>query len=85
MALDGKIIIVSGLSATYKMEPFDTMSKLISIADEIIHVKSVCTSCYEDASFTLRTSSSTDLVDIGGSDSYRPVCRICFFKENKFI
>ena len=84
MALDGKIIIVSGLSGTYKMEPFDTMSKLISIADEIIHVKSVCTSCHEDASFTLRTSTSTDLVDIGGSDSYRPVCRRCFNKENKF-
>jgi thymidine kinase len=84
LALDGKIIIISGLSGTFKMEPFENMSKLISIADEVVFCRSVCVSCTDDASFTLRTSNSEELVSIGGADTYKPVCRRCFVKENKF-
>lgn len=84
MALDGKTIIISGLSGTFKMEPFETMSKLVSIADEIIHCKSVCVYCHEDASFSLRTSNNEEIVSIGGADTYKPVCRHCFAKMNKF-
>jgi thymidine kinase len=66
------------------MEPFETMSKLISIADEIVHCRSVCVNCGDDASFTLRTINSEDIVAIGGADSYKPVCRNCYNNENKF-
>ncbi len=66
------------------MEPFDTMSRLIAIADEIVHCKSVCVNCADDASFTLRTSNTDELVSIGGADTYKPVCRQCYVKENKF-
>jgi thymidine kinase len=84
LALDGKTIIISGLSGTFKMEPFETMSKLIAIADEVVHCRSVCVNCSEDASFTLRTSSTEELVAIGGADTYKPVCRRCYLKNNKF-
>ncbi len=67
------------------MEPFETMSRLISIADEIVQCSSVCVNCADDASFTMRISGGEDLVAIGGADTYKPVCRSCFVKDNKFI
>jgi thymidine kinase len=66
------------------MEPFDDVSKLIAIADDIIHVKAVCSLCCKDASFTLKTSVSNHLIEIGGSELYKPCCRVCF-EDNKLF
>ena len=55
---------------------------LIPICDNIKHLKSICNKCenVRDASFTLRTSNSTEQVSVGGNDSYMAVCRGCWLK-----
>ena len=50
---NSKHVIVSGLSGDYKCEPWETISKLIPLADDIIHTKALCVNCYIDAPFTL--------------------------------
>jgi len=38
----------------------------------------VCTVCFNDAAFTLRTVEATQIELIGGAEAYRPVCRACY-------
>jgi thymidine kinase len=66
------------------MEPFESVSKLLAIADDIIHIKAVCAFCYNDASFSLKTKASDDLVEIGADELYKPCCRACFEKMKLF-
>ena len=74
----GKSFIVAGLSGDYKMEPFDQISKLISIADNIVHLKAYCKICADgvtEAPFTKRITGGTEKVSVGAADQYIAVCR----------
>ena len=66
------------------MEPFENVSKLVSLADDIIHMKAICYACFKEASFSLKNSKSEDLVEIGGAELYKPCCRECFEKNKLF-
>lgn len=71
-------IIVAGLSGDYKQQPFTSMLDIISNADKIVHLQSICTVCGSDAAFTCRLTSETDQTVVGGADKYEPRCRKCF-------
>ena len=73
----GKNIVVAGLSGDFKQEEFKSISKLIPLADKIIHIVSNCSVCGSDAPFTKRLSSQQDEIVIGGSELYEPRCRQC--------
>ena len=78
-------VIVGALSGDYKREPIGETLRLIPHADEIIKLESLCAVCNDmtPGLFTKRIVASEDQVLVGGSDSYIPVCRNCFLKEEK--
>ena len=75
-----KHVIVSGLSGDYNREPWETISNLIPLADDIIHTKALCVKCCNDAPFTKKISSDGKKIDIGDTDKYIAVCNKCYIK-----
>lgn len=75
----GKIVIVSGLSGDFKMEPFDNITRLISKTDKVKLLKAYCYYCHKSAGFTLRTVRSDSVILIGTAEAYRPVCKKCHY------
>lgn len=82
-ANEGKIVIVAALDATFQRKPFGRVLELVPIAESIIKLSAVCVICCNDAAFTQRTTESTEVELIGGTDIYRPVCRSCFNETSK--
>jgi thymidine kinase len=78
----GKIIEVSGLSGDYKRKPFEQISLLIPLADDIEHVKAVCRASGLDAPFSKRISKEEEQEVIGGEDKYMAVSRGIFFDKH---
>ena len=81
LANKGKNIVISALNANYKRESFESILNIFPKCEKIINLQSICYFCNEDAPFTLRTVNNTDEVLIGGIESYKPVCRVCYNKE----
>jgi len=78
LARQGKVVIVAALNGTYQRKPFPIVSELIPLAEEITHLKAVCSVCGEDAHYTKRTVAGDGVELIGGAESYEPRCRGCF-------
>jgi len=83
MADEGKRVIISGLDLDYLRQPFPTMSNLLAIADRVDKINSICMVCKENASYSLRLVEQSDLMVIGGQDTYLPVCRTCYNKKKQ--
>jgi len=98
MLSDNKHIICAGLSGTYKQTPFDEISKLYSLASNIIHLKAICmyrngkngNICGYDAPFTIRLENNnneenkeSNLIKIGSSETYEPRCHKHLLNENE--
>ena len=81
----GKIVIIAGLDGDFRMKSFGRMHELISLADAggICKLAAKCIRCLEekniliDAGFTARYTQDSDLILVGGQESYRAVCRQC--------
>jgi thymidine kinase len=78
LADSGKRIIISGLDTDFRRKPFPTIANLMSVADKVDKLHSICMGCKEDAIYSLRTSNETDLMVIGNQDTYLPLCRKCY-------
>jgi thymidine kinase len=72
-----KIIVCGGLNSDYRMKPFETVNKLISLSDKIVHLTALCVDCGSDAPFTERTIQSDKQTLVGTGDIYKPKCRKC--------
>lgn len=68
-------VVVAGLSGDYMRRPFGKLLDLIPKADKVTFLKATC-KCGAPASFTKRTSTSKDLVNINAH--YIPVCGTCY-------
>ena len=71
-----KIIYICGLDGDYKQEPFQNckLLDLIPYSSSVVKLTANCYSCKKKAPFTKRIINSTDIVLVGGSESYQPVC-----------
>lgn len=77
----GKTVICAGLSGTFAKTPFENISALISIADDVTFLKGICTCpvtsteiCGNPAPFTMKTSgSSSNVLQVGASE-YTTCC-----------
>jgi thymidine kinase len=78
----GKKIIVSGLNSDFNRNNFDSMVKLIPISEKLTKLKSICNFCRNKAYFTMKKINKNKIIEVGGSDLYIPVCRICYNKYN---
>ena len=74
----GKIVIVACLDSDFRREPFGSICQLIAKAEKITKLSSICHYCKDDAAFSVRITSETEIKVIGGRDKYRPVCRSCY-------
>lgn len=78
----GKTVVVAGLDMDYLGQPFGSMPHLMSIADEIIKLNSVCTFCSGRARYSHRISKDNGQVVLGEKDKYVPLCRSCYNEMN---
>jgi thymidine kinase len=74
-ANDGKIIEVCGLNGDYRRKPFEQISLLIPLADDLMHVKAVCRTTGKDAPFSMRLTNEEEQEVIGSTDKYQAVSR----------
>ena len=76
-----KHVVVSGLDGDADRKMFGDIIKLIPICDSVDKLTAYCNKCNNGtcAPFTKRISTGNcEVVDIGGSDKYIPVCRFHF-------
>lgn len=80
-------VISYGLRSDYKAEPFEGSIYLMTLADEIEELKTIC-EFGDKASMNMRLLNNKPVfegeqVQIGGDESYLPVCRKYFKKQKK--
>ncbi len=80
LAGSGVRVIVAGLDMDFQGRPFGPMPQLMAMAEFVTKVHAICMRCGELATFSHRTHQSTDLIHLGETDSYEPLCRSCFDK-----
>ena len=75
----GVNFVVGGLDQDSRGVPFETTSRMLALADEVLKIKAFCTVCGMDAGKTQRLRSSTsnpqtDRIKVGGAETYEPRC-----------
>lgn len=85
LANNGTRVIVAGLDMDYLGKPFGPMPQLLAIADYISKVHAICISCGDLATHSHRIVNDGSLILLGEKDSYIPLCRTCYVKEQKSV
>jgi thymidine kinase len=81
LAAMGVRVIVAGLDMDYLGNPFGPMPELLATAEYVTKVHAICMKCGNLAHYSHRIISSDKLVVLGETDSYEPLCRVCYQKE----
>lgn len=74
-------VIAAGLDLDYTGKPFGPMPGLMATAEYVTKVHAICMQCGELAYVSHRKSENSNLVLLGETDSYEPLCRACFNKN----
>lgn len=80
LANKGVHVVITCLDSDWKRQGFTNTQALVPISDRLTRLHAICHDCKGDASFSKRIVDSEDQELIGGKESYKAVCRICFFK-----
>ncbi len=78
LANSGRRVIVAGLDMDYNGRPFGPMPNILAIAEYVTKVKAICVECSSLAHFSHRLSDSEEVVMLGETKEYVPLCRCCF-------
>jgi len=78
LANSGIRVIIAGLDMDFQGRPFGPMPALMATAEYVTKVHAICMHCGDLANHSHRTTASQDLVVLGETDSYEPLCRKCF-------
>lgn len=90
IARDGVRVIAVGLDTDFRGEPFETVARLLAVADEAVKLTAICVRCGSP-----HARHSQRLIDgrpapyaaprimVGGDELYEPRCRDCFEIDNK--
>jgi thymidine kinase len=72
-----KTVLVGGLDGDFRRQSMGQLLQLIPFADSCVKLSSLCVECNDGnpACFTHRTSGGKTQIQIGGSESYIPLCR----------
>lgn len=70
-------VIIGALDGDFEKQPFGQILELIPHSNNCTKLNSLCSKCSDgtEAPFSLRIIKSSDIVLIGGIESYIPVCR----------
>jgi len=86
--VDGIPVVCYGLRSDFRAEAFPGAAALLTLADDIEEMKSVC-ACGRKATLNLRIDArgqrvrEGEQVVIGGNDRYRAICPGCFYKDDE--
>lgn len=78
LADNGVRVIIAGLDMDFEGRPFGPMPSLLSVAESVTKVHAVCVHCGNPAQFSYRFAGSDNLVELGETESYKPLCRSCY-------
>jgi thymidine kinase len=78
---EGLIVEVCGLTGTFERKPFEIISKLIPMANNITFLSAVCKNTGEDANYSKRISEDVGDVVVGGADKYSATDRKTYFEN----
>jgi len=81
LANRGARVIVAGLDMDYTGKPFGPIPKLMACAEYVTKVHAVCVDCGNLANHSFRYAPGDKLVQLGETESYKPLCRHCFNKS----
>jgi len=79
-------VICYGLRSDFKMSIFEGSKYLMTMADSIEEIKTICSECKnKKAIVNARFKDNIiitegEQIEIGGNESYKPLCRNCFKK-----
>jgi len=82
----GVPVLCYGLRGDFRGEPFPGSARLLTLADELEEMKTIC-ACGRKASMNMRIDAAGrrvlqgEQVLIGGNDRYRAVCPSCFYAD----
>jgi thymidine kinase len=85
--VDGIPVICYGLRSDFRAEAFPGSAALLTLADDIEEMKSVC-ACGRKATLNLRIDEhgqrvrEGEQVVIGGNERYRAICPACYYQED---
>ena len=82
LSYNGIRVIVAGLDMDYRGAPFGPMPQLMAIAEYVTKVHAICVRCGTLAHYTHRLSEDDQLIVLGETNIYEPLCRSCFSKAN---
>jgi len=70
-------IVVAGLDGDSDRKPFGDLLRLIPVAEEVERLTACCSVCKDGtaACFSKCVKAKAQQVEIGGADTYMPVCR----------
>src|SRR3989344_1319733 len=78
----GKEVITAGLDLDAADRAFEATKELMGIAEYIEKLQAVCADCNGDnATRSYRKSQSKERFEVGGKESYLPLCRRCNAKR----
>ena len=80
LADSGIRVIVAGLDMDYLGNPFGPMPQLLACAEYVTKVHAICMHCGNLAHISHRKINNDNLVLLGETESYEPLCRDCFNK-----
>jgi thymidine kinase len=83
LAMNGKRVIVAGLDMDYLGNPFGPIPKLMATAEYVTKVHAICIRCGNLAHYSHRTVKDDNLVVLGETEAYEPLCRQCFMKARR--
>ncbi|MEX1188879.1 MAG: thymidine kinase [Bacteroidia bacterium] len=83
LANQGCRVIVAGLDMDYRGNPFGPIPSLLATAEYVTKVHAICMVCGNLANHSHRLDTSNEnLVLLGETNEYQPLCRACFYKLN---
>lgn len=83
LANDGIRIIVAGLDMDYLGNPFGPIPSLMATAEYVTKVHAICMECGSLAQYSHRLVKDDNLVLLGETDNYVPLCRRCFIENRQ--
>ena len=83
LANQGKRVIIAALDMDFSGKPFGPIPNLMAVAEYVTKVHAICMRCGNLAQFSYRKTKSEDLVLLGETDEYEPLCRKCYNEANK--
>jgi thymidine kinase len=78
----GKSVYICGLDGDFQRQPFGKWLDLIPLCDKVTKLQSYCSQCKMKPALFSHRLSKEKTQKVIGSDSYIPLCRLCYLQLN---